>query len=69
MTLEDTRITAQQLIQLHGLRAQAVAQERASEAQLAGDAAAADRWRQVHDMVCELKRTAREKSSEGASTH
>lgn len=66
MQLQEVRQTAQMLIQRHGLRAQAVAEERAAEARQRGDNAAMDDWRQIHDMVCELKRTARAAMKEGA---
>ena len=51
--------TARSMIQLHGARAQAVALERASEMQVKGDTAEFTRWRQIHDLICELKRTRR----------
>jgi hypothetical protein len=52
--------TARSMIQLHGLRAQAVALERASEMQVKGDSAGFARWWQVHDLICEFKRTGRQ---------
>jgi len=54
----DAQETALAMIRLHGLRAQAVAQERAAELRQQGDAAAYDRWQQVHAAICELRRTA-----------
>ena len=54
----DAQETALAMIRLHGLRAQAVAQERAAELRQQGDVAAYDRWQQVHAAICELRRTA-----------
>jgi len=48
------------MIERHGLQAQAVALERASEMQVKGDTAEFARWRQIHDLIWELKRTRRE---------
>jgi hypothetical protein len=39
---------------------QAVALERASEMQVKGDSAGFARWRQIHDLICEFKRTRRQ---------
>ena len=55
--------TARSMIERHGLRAQAIALERASEMQVKGDTAEFARWRQVHDLICELNRTRREASA------
>ncbi|MBN8908302.1 MAG: hypothetical protein J0H99_17075, partial [Rhodospirillales bacterium] len=44
----DPQTTAQSIIRLHGLRAQAVATERLIEARLAGDTLALERWQAVH---------------------
>lgn len=59
---QDIRRNAQaaafSMIKLHGLRAQAVAQERAAELRLQGDTAGYDYWQQVHAAICELRRTA-----------
>ncbi len=49
---------ARMLIDRHGLRAGAVAEERATEAQHAGRTAELDRWRAVQAAVAELRRTA-----------
>ncbi len=57
--LPDPIQTARLLIDRHGLRAGAVATERASEAQLAGETAEFDRWRSVQSAIAELRRTAR----------
>ena len=50
--------TALSMIKMHGLRAQAVALERAAELRQQGDASGYDRWQQVHAAICELRRTA-----------
>jgi hypothetical protein len=50
--------TALKMIGLHGLRAQAVALERAAEMRQQGDAAGQDLWQQIHAAICELRRTA-----------
>ncbi len=59
MSMNDTLHTAQMLIDRHGLRAGAVATERASEAQLAGESAEFSRWQSVQAAISELRRTAR----------
>ena len=46
------------MIRLHGLRAQAVALERAAEMRQQGDVAGHDLWQQIHAAICELRRTA-----------
>jgi len=46
---------ARQLIERHGARAAAVAQEYASEAQLGGQTASADHWSSVLAAIAELK--------------
>ena len=50
--------TARNMIRLHGLRAQAVAMERAAEMRQQGDAAGLDRWQSIHAAISELRRTA-----------
>jgi hypothetical protein len=54
----DAQATALSMIKLHGLRAQAVAQERAAELRQQGDVAGHDLWQQVYAAICELRRTA-----------
>lgn len=54
----DATQVARNLIDRHGLRAAAVAQEHASEAQLAGDTAGLAHWRSVQAAVAELRTTA-----------
>jgi hypothetical protein len=62
MIEQDIRRNAQEtalsMIKLHGLRAQAVAQERAAELRQQGDTAGYDLWQQVYAAICELRRTA-----------
>ena len=57
MTQNNAREVACKMIRLHGLRAQAVAQERASEQRLRGDIEGFDHWEQIHAAICELRRT------------
>ena len=54
----DAQETAMKMIRLHGLRAQAVASERAAEMRQQGDAAGHDLWQQIHAAICELRKTA-----------
>jgi hypothetical protein len=54
----DAQATAISMIRLHGLRAQAVALERAAELRHQGDVAGLDLWQQIHVAICELRRTA-----------
>jgi hypothetical protein len=55
--------TAQNLMAVHGLRAQAVAQERIAEARQQGDTSGLERWQNVEAAINELRRTsAREKT-------
>jgi hypothetical protein len=55
---EDPVNVARMLIDRYGLRAAAVAEERASEAQTGGAAKGLDHWRQVQSAIAELRRTA-----------
>jgi hypothetical protein len=48
---------ALEMITIHGLRALAVANERAEQARLQGDAEALSRWQNVQAAVNELRRT------------
>jgi hypothetical protein len=54
----EAQTTALSMIKLHGLRAQAIAMERAAEMRQQGDVSGFDRWQQVHAAICELRRTA-----------
>ncbi len=54
----EPRTTAQMMIRLHGLHAQAIAQEHAAELRQQADTAGFDYWQQVHAAICELRRTA-----------
>ena len=54
----DAQETAQNMIRLHGLRAQAVALEHAAEMRQQHDPAGLDHWQQIHAAICELRRTA-----------
>jgi hypothetical protein len=59
MRHQNPKETAQMMLRLHGLRAQAIAAERASEMRQQGDAAGMDHWQQIHTAIRELRRTAR----------
>ncbi len=59
--------TARQLIERHGLRAAAVAEEHAAEARVSGETAALDHWRAVAAAVAELKRTERAAAASAAT--
>ena len=63
----DAQETALSMIRLHGLRAQAVALQRAAEMRQQGDVAGLDRWQQVHAAICELRRTAPSRHGESTS--
>jgi len=54
----DAHATAMSMIKLHGLRAQAVAVERAAELRQQGDVAGHDLWQQIHSAICELRQHA-----------
>jgi hypothetical protein len=54
----DAQEKALNMIRLHGLRAQAVALERAAEMRQQHDLAGHDQWQQIHAAICELRRTA-----------
>lgn len=58
MAQHNARDTAQMMLRLHGLRAQAIAQERTAEMRQQGDTAGFDHWQQIHAAICELRRTA-----------
>ncbi len=53
----DSRTTAQNLMTVHGLRAQAVVQERIAEARQQGDTAGLARWQNVEAAIAELRRS------------
>jgi hypothetical protein len=61
----DAQETALKMIRLHGLRAQAVALERAAEMRQQHDQAGHDQWQQVHTAICELRRTTPRKAARG----
>ena len=58
MVERDDKYTAQNLIAVHGLRAQAVVQERIAESRQQGNTAELDRWQSVVAAIGELRRTA-----------
>jgi hypothetical protein len=55
----EAQTTALSMIKLHGLRAQAIAMERAAEMRQQGNVSGFDRWQQIHAAICELRRTER----------
>jgi hypothetical protein len=58
MAEQDSQQTALMMIQLHGLQAQAIAQERVTQMRQQGNAAGFDHWQRVHSAICEFRRTA-----------
>ncbi len=54
----DDKYTAQNLMAVHGLRAQAVVQERIAESRQQGNTSEMDRWQNVEAAISELRRTA-----------
>lgn len=58
MEREEPIRVARSLINRHGIRAGAVAEERVIEARLAGNAAELDLWQAVQLAIAELRRTA-----------
>ena len=58
MQAEHPIRVARTLIDRHGVRAAAVAQQQANEAQLAGKIEDLDFWRAVESAIAELRRTA-----------
>jgi hypothetical protein len=59
----DAQATALSMIRLHGLRAQAVALERAAEMRQQGDLARYDLWQQIHAAICELRQKPRREAA------
>jgi hypothetical protein len=57
MNNSESKTTAQNLMTVHGLRAQAVVQERIAEARQQGDTAGLDRWQNVEAAIAELRRS------------
>ena len=66
MQAQDVQLAAQdtamKMIRLHGLRAQAIASERAAEKRQQGDQAGHAQWQQIHTAIRELRRTAPQES-------
>jgi hypothetical protein len=58
MSESNSKYTAQNLMAVHGLRAQAVVNERITESRLQGDTSALERWQNVEAAISELRRTA-----------
>jgi hypothetical protein len=53
-----SKYTAQNLMTVHGLRAQAVAHERIAEAGQQGDTVGLERWENIEAAISELRRSA-----------
>jgi hypothetical protein len=51
------KYTAQNMIRVHGLRAQALVHERIAESRLQGDSTGLQRWQDVEAAISELRRT------------
>ncbi len=62
MRHQNAKDTAQMMIRLHGLRAQAIAQEHAAEMRHQGDTAGLDHWQQIHAAICEMRRATRQEN-------
>lgn len=56
---QDAKETARMMIRLHGLQAQAIAQERVAEMRQQGDTAGLDHWQLVHTAIRELRQAGR----------
>ena len=65
MSQSDSKYTAQNLMAVHGLRAQAVVQERAAEARQQGDTAGVQRWQNVEAAISDLRRTSPRQYAKG----
>lgn len=58
MDAADNKHTARNMMSVHGLRAQAVVQERIAESRAQGDTVGMERWQAVAAAIAELRRTA-----------
>jgi hypothetical protein len=65
MNQSDSKYTAQNMMTVHGLRAQALVQEHITEARQQGDTSGLERWQNVGAAIDELRRTAPRPSAEG----
>lgn len=65
MSESDSKYTAQNMMAVHGLRAQAVVQERIVESRLQGNSSALERWQNVEAAIGELRRTAPRQQTRG----
>ncbi|MGD0106444.1 MAG: hypothetical protein ABSC06_20750 [Rhodopila sp.] len=65
MSKPGSKYTAQKLIAVHGLRAQAVVNERIAESRLRGDASGFERWQNVEAAISELRRNAPSRAESG----
>jgi hypothetical protein len=55
MNMHEAKETALSMIERHGIRAQAVAEEHATEKLTVGDAEAAQHWHQIGLAIAELR--------------
>jgi len=60
MRNQDAKETARMMIRLHGLQAQAIAQERVAEMRQQGDTAGLDHWEQIHTAIREIRQARHE---------
>ncbi len=67
MATEHPIEIARMLIDRHGLRAGAVAQQRVDEARMAGRTEELDRWHSVQAALAELRRTASQATAPGVN--
>jgi hypothetical protein len=58
MNKSESKYAAQNMMSVHGLRAQAVVQERMAEARQQGDTAGLERWQNVESAIADLRRSA-----------
>jgi hypothetical protein len=65
MSERNSKYTAQNLMAVHGLRAQAVVQERIAESRQQGDTSGLERWQNVEAAIAELRRTAPRETASG----
>ena len=61
----ESKYTAQNLMAVHGLRAQALVHERITEARQQGDTTGLERWQNVEAAIGELRRTAPSRTAQG----
>jgi hypothetical protein len=65
MSKPGSKYTAQKLIAVHGLRAQAVVNERIAESRLQGDSSGFERWQNVEAAISELRQESPSRAAPG----